>query len=86
MPLKAHPTPNPNAMKFVVGTSMGGPLTFRAGQEADHPLAAALLAVDGVDSVFWTADFITVSKDADREWADIQPAVIAVLKENFPRT
>ncbi len=83
MPTTAHPTPNPNAMKFSVGVPMGGPVTYRAGQETDDPLAAAILAIEGVTSVFWTADFVTVQKEADREWADTQPQVLAVLNSHL---
>ncbi len=83
MPVISQPTPNPNAMKFEVGTPVGGPVTYLAGGDADHPLAAAILAADGVTSVFWTADFVTVSKEGDADWALIQPAVVSALEEHF---
>lgn len=83
MTVKHQTTPNPNAMKFTVGVPVGGPSTYRAGQEADHPLAAAILETEGVASVFWTADFVTVSKDPGWDWAPIQAAVTAVLEGYF---
>ena len=83
MPVTASPTPNPNAMKFSVGVPMGGPVTYRAGQETEDPLAAAILATEGVTLVFWTADFVTVQKEAGRDWVDIQPAIVAVLTKHF---
>ena len=85
MSVIAQPTPNPNAMKFTVGGPVGGPVTYRAGQDVDHPLAAALLEIDGVVSVFWTADFVTVSKGAEGDWASIQPALEAVLEGHFEK-
>jgi len=85
MPVTSQPTPNPNAMKFTVGAPVGGPVTYRVGQSADHPLAAAILATDGVTSVFWTADFVTVTKDPDGEWASIQPAVMGALEGHFAK-
>lgn len=84
MPIKPQPTPNPNAMKFTVGAPVGGPVTYQAGQDVDHPLAAAVLATEGVASVFWTADFVTVSKDAGADWSVVQPAVTAALEAHFP--
>ena len=84
MPVNPQPTPNPNAMKFTVGVPVGGPATYRAGQGADHPMAAAILATEGVTSVFWTADFITVTKDPGGDWDSIRPAVTALLEERFP--
>lgn len=83
MPIRPQATPNPNAMKFTVGAPVGGPSTYRAGQDADNPLAAAILATEGVTSVFWTADFVTVSKDAGWDWAKIAPAVTEVLERHF---
>jgi hypothetical protein len=70
-------------MKFHVGVPVGGPSTFQAGQDADNPLAAAILATEGVTSVFWTADFVTVSKDAGGEWAKITPSVTETLERHF---
>ncbi len=83
MTVIAQPTPNPNAMKFTVGTRVGGPVTFRKGEEADHPLAAAILATEGVASVFWTADFVTVNKAAEGDWATIRPEVESMLRRHF---
>lgn len=85
MSVVAQTTPNPNAMKFTVGVKVGGPVTYRVGQDVEHPLAAAILAKEGVASVFWTADFVTVSKVADGDWATIRPEVESVLREHFAK-
>jgi Fe-S cluster biogenesis protein NfuA len=45
------------------------------------PLASQLMAIDGVTSVFYGADFITVTKAADAEWAHIRPEVFALITE-----
>lgn len=37
--------------------------------------------IDGVKSVFYGADFITVTKDADAQWAHIRPEVFALITE-----
>ena len=84
MPVRAEPTPNPNAMKFAVGQSVGGPATFAAGAQTDDPVAAELLALAGVTSVFMTADFVTVSKSADGEWETLVPSSIEILGRHFP--
>ncbi len=83
MAVIAQPTPNPNAMKFTVGSKTGGPVTFRRGEKVEHPLAVAILATEGVASVFWTADFVTVSKVPEGDWATIRPAVESILKSQF---
>ena len=45
------------------------------------PLAARLLSVDGVSSIFYGADFITVTKAADSNWAHIKPEVFSLITE-----
>jgi hypothetical protein len=76
-------TPNPNAVKFTVGRPVGGPATFVAGKPADNAVAQDLLALEGVTSVFLTADFVTVSKQPDADWSGIVPAAQAILEEHF---
>lgn len=83
MTIEAEPTPNPNAMKFTIGKPIGDPVTYVPGEEYDEPMANELLAVEGVASVFGTADFITVTKEPDHEWIDISPAVIEILGNHF---
>jgi hypothetical protein len=84
MTIRAEPTPNPNALKFVVGGPFEKPLSFVAGRPANHPAAAALLALPGVTSVFMAADFVTISKAPDAFWDEITPAARRILEEHFP--
>lgn len=77
------PTPNPNALKFTVGSPVGGPATFVAGRETDDPMAAALLALPGVSSIFMTADFVTVSKTPEGDWDEIIEPARIIIAEHF---
>ncbi|KAJ6082646.1 hypothetical protein N7499_007520 [Penicillium canescens] len=45
------------------------------------PLAAKLLDVEGVTSVFYGADFITVTKAGDANWAHIKPEVFSIITQ-----
>lgn len=83
MPVQPEPTPNPNAMKFTVGIPVGGPATYTAATADDNPMARELLALAGVTSVFMTADFVTVSKSADGDWAALTPAISEILARHF---
>ena len=83
MGISAEPTPNPNAMKFSVGVAVGGPSTFVAGAPTDDPLASELLSIEGVTSMFMTADFVTISKAPDASWDSIQPEATAILESRF---
>lgn len=83
MPVRPEPTPNPNALKFNVGSPVGGPVTFAAGADVDDPLAGGLLGIDGVVSVFMTADFVTLTKSPDTAWDDITPDAASLLDDHF---
>ena len=83
MAVVIHPTPNPNALKFEVGAHFDAPTSYVAGGPADHPAAAALLAIPGVTSVFMSADFVTVSKTPDAFWDEITPAARHILEQHF---
>lgn len=76
-------TPNPNALKFTVGVPVGGPATFVAGSADDHPAAREVVEVDGVTSMFLTADFVTVTKDPGADWSAIAPVVEAILERHY---
>ncbi|MGO4888485.1 NifU N-terminal domain-containing protein [Anaerobacillus sp. MEB173] len=68
------PTPNPNAMKLTANRTLfegSGSTSVRQGQETDHPLANALLKIDGVDNIFGFNDFVTINKTADGNWDQI---------------
>lgn len=45
------------------------------------PLAARLLNIDGITSIFYGSDFITVTKAADANWAHVKPEVFSLITE-----
>ena len=77
------PSPNPNAMKFTVGKSVGGPTTHVAGTPPEQGFARDLLAIPGVISIFLTADFVTISKTSDVPWDSIIPEATSILEGEF---
>jgi hypothetical protein len=83
MTVRVEPTPNPNAVKFSVGMPVGGPGTYVKGAEPAEEFLASLLQVEGVASVFFTADFITISKTPDGSWDVITPEATAILENHF---
>jgi hypothetical protein len=83
MPVSVSQTPNPNALKFTVGATFDAPKSFAAGQATDDPVAAPIVAIDGVTSVFMSADFVTVSKSPDAFWDAIVPTVTEILEEHY---
>jgi len=76
-------TPNPNAMKFTLNQTVAetGSFSFNsADTEIAHPIAAAVMALEEVDSVFGVNDFITVSKVSSADWALLLPKVVEAIK------
>ena len=47
------------------------------------PLATSLFNVDGVKTVLFGSDFISVVKDPDASWAMLKPEIFALIIEHF---
>lgn len=90
--IQTESTPNPDALKFLpnhrvlpegISTPFIEYLNPRSTIAPPHPspLAAQLMAIDGVTSVFYGADFITVTKAADANWAHVRAEIFALITE-----
>ena len=80
---EVQPTPNPNAMKFMLDrpVSEGSVSFLQADQAQDHPVARALFAIPGVTSVLLLCDFMTINKDPKASWPQIKRRVQQVLAD-----
>ena len=78
-------TPNPNSLKFMSGDASfleEGIAAYSSREEArGDPLARRLFSVAGVEDVFMTPQFVTVSKEPGAEWSHIKPEVETILRE-----
>jgi len=90
--IQTESTPNVDALKFcpnhrVLPESISAPyLEYLAPRDTisppyPSPLAAKLMDIEGVISVFYGSDFITVTKKPDTEWAHVRPEVFALITE-----
>ncbi|KAF4123617.1 NFU1 iron-sulfur cluster scaffold-like protein, mitochondrial [Geosmithia morbida] len=90
--IQTEGTPNPDALKFipnhqVVPESLNTPFIEYMSPRSTisppypSPLASKLMNIDGITSVFYGADFITVTKSADTEWAHVRPEIFALVTE-----
>lgn len=90
--IQTENTPNPDALKFlpnhpILPPGLSSPfleyLNPRSTLAPPHPspLAAQLMNIDGITAVFYGADFITVTKAADVNWAHIKPEVFSLITE-----
>ena len=82
MAVVVESTPNPRAMKFTVGTPVGGPATYVDAASADASVAP-ILDLAGVQSVFMTGDFVTVTRSEESSWDSIVDAVVEILESSF---
>lgn len=85
--IETESTPNPATLKFLPGQDVmgsAGTADFVAGEDASRaPLAARLFALPGVARVFLGADFITVTKADDADWAALRPQVLGAVMEHL---
>ncbi|PTU23286.1 hypothetical protein P175DRAFT_0499823 [Aspergillus ochraceoroseus IBT 24754] len=90
--IQTETTPNPDALKFVpnhrvlpedFNTTFLEYLSPRSTLAPPHPssLAANLFNIDGVTSVFYGPDFITVTKAGDANWAHIKPEIFSLITQ-----
>jgi len=68
-------TPSPDAMKFTLDVTLPERLLANRDDDVDDPFARALLAIDGVASVFGINDFVTVTRERGADWDSIVGAV-----------
>ncbi len=83
MEIFTQPTPNPNALKFILETNVkdGGKTTFKNPNQAKEvPLAAALFDLRGVDQIHFFQNVITVSKFTFEPWESLEPAIITQVE------
>lgn len=62
-------------MKFTLDTTLPARIDTARDQGVDTPFVRAVLAVNGVASVFGMNDFVTVMRDPDADWDTIVCAV-----------
>ena len=84
LPMHTERTPNPASVKWVVGCDLlaeGSPVGFETPPTAESsPLAARLMAVEGVIGVLIGRDFVTVTKSDEAGWRPIGQAINEALR------
>ena len=79
-----EPTPNPNAMKFVLKEPLTWGITRsydNAAQAQDDPLALALFDIEHVTNVFYVDHWITVTQDGQADWKELMRTLAAPIRE-----
>jgi len=84
--IQTETTPNPATLKFLPGREVmasGTAYFTEAAAAGRSPLAQQIFALPGVSGVFLGADFVTVTKDADKDWTELKPAVLGAIMDHF---
>ncbi len=81
--INIEPTPNPNALKFIVQPAIlkSGTRSFQNfASSIGDPLASSIFALGSVTSVFYMDRFVTVNKDATSEWSGLIDSVCEIIE------
>ena len=84
--VQVEPTPNPATLKFLPGkTVMSQGTQFYQDETSagNSMLAQKLFQINGVESVFYGQDFITISKNEKSNWTLLKPAIMGAIIEQF---
>ena len=79
-----EPTPNPNAMKFVLRDPLTWGITRsydNAEQAKDDPLASALFDIEHVTNIFYVDHWITVTQDGQADWPELLRKLAPPIRE-----
>jgi Fe-S cluster biogenesis protein NfuA len=81
-----QPTPNPNALKFIVNTIVKaqGKASFKSPTQCEKvPLAKSIFELRGVDQIHFFQNVITVSKFSFEPWDELEVKVLETINENI---
>ncbi|OGA42146.1 MAG: hypothetical protein A3G24_02980 [Betaproteobacteria bacterium RIFCSPLOWO2_12_FULL_62_13] len=79
-----EPTPNPNAMKFILREPLTWGITrsYDDAEEArDDPLASKLFAIEHVTNVFYVDHWITVTQDGSADWQELMRKLAVPIRD-----
>lgn len=79
-----EPTPNPNAMKFVLREPLTWGVTRsydKAAEAETDPLAKAIFEIEHVTSVFYVDHWITVTQDGKADWQELMRKVAVPIRD-----
>lgn len=81
-------TPNPDAMRFVLGEALTNGVTksFENASDAENDeLATALFSIDHVINVYYVDKYVTVTQDGDAVWSELLRKLAPPIREATPQ-
>src|SRR5262249_35860434 len=84
--IQTQSTPNPETLKFLPGRDVSPATAYEfttLEEAAASPLAGALFALKGGKGVFFGADFLSIPKSSEADWAHLKPQALAAIMDHF---
>ena len=85
--IQTEDTPNPHALKFLLGVEIlaQGTVFFHNIEEATNksPLAANIFKIGNIQAVFYGKDFITITKAEDCKWDLIKSEILMTIMDHI---
>ena len=84
--IQTEETPNPNSLKFVPNKMVSeiGPVEiFKKDIDKKNPLANKILALEGIVSIFFGDNFISVNKNDTQNWNELKHAIKAEINDFY---
>ena len=88
MDIQIQPTPNPNALKFILDkpVKIEGNSSYRSPMDCgDNNLALTLFTVRGVDQLHFYDNVITITKFGYEEWDSMEPTIMEYIGSEYPK-
>ena len=83
-----EPTPNPNAMKFVLDTPVTQGFVTHSFEDEESaeavPLARDIFGIEHVISVYFADRWITVTQDGEAEWSELLREIADPIRDAEP--
>ena len=81
--IQTQDTPNPNTLKFIPGIDVikhGSSRQFNKNDDCkESSLAKQLFEINGIESVFFGNDFISITKNENINWDEIKTFILSNL-------
>lgn len=85
--IQAEITPNMDSIKFKPGKPVTGSTQTHEfldrSQARASPLASSLFRIEGIHSVMFGKDFITVTKDQESPWQLLKPDIYGAIMDFY---
>lgn len=81
--ISIQPTPNPNALKFILDKAVKtvGSSNYKSPLDAkDNQMASALFTIRGIDQMHFFENVITITKFGFEEWDTVEPQIMETIQ------